>query len=296
MYQPAHYPEKPGPRSLPRWAVWAFAPLALALGIIAGVAASAYGPPAAPAEPVSVQAPPEEEPPAPADDPAAPGQMPGTGGSEPADADAAPLPPVETAALLPPPVDDSTYAARIPAAVGPALAEVRTLIDARTVLAGEFAAFTAGGRQWFQVDYQITRDINYDTMLVGIVKIAEYNNWVTAVRDYRDELTRWLTAAARRVRDAAVNEGFNLSWALFEAVPDRPFGFLASEVTPLPRGEGYLVTRPLAAVTDFTGPTVALAAVITPDAGPVTTPGPSTVYGPVLRFDSTDLYRPPSVP
>ena len=296
MYQHAHYPEQPARRSLPRWAVWAFAPVALALGLVVGVAASAYGPWGAPAESALVEAPPEQVTQAPAEDPAAPSQTPATDAADPAGTDPAPATAVETAALLPPPVDDATYTTPPVAAAGPAVAEVRTLVDARTVLSSEFDAFTAGGRQWFRVDYQMARDANYDTMLVGIIKIAEYNNWLTAVRDYRDELTRWLTAAARRVRDAAVTEGFNLGWTLLEVVPDRPFGFLASEVTPLPRGEGYLVTRPLAAVSDFSGPTVTIAAFVGTGTGPTTTPSPSNVYGPVLRFDPTDLYRPPTAP
>lgn len=294
MYQHAHRPEPPAPRSLPRWAVWAFAPAALALGLVVGVAASAYGPWAAPAEEIVVPAPPEQEPSAPADAPSPPSPWQGPGPGDPSDPDASTA--AETAVLLPPPVDDATYTVPAPSAAGPAVAEVRTLVEARTVLASEFSTFTAGGREWFHVDYQLARDINYDTMLVGIIKIAEYNNWLTAAQDYEDELTRWLTAAARRVRDAAASEGFKLSWALFEVVPDRPFGFLASEVTPLPRGEGYLVTRPLAAVSDFAGPSVTIAAFVGTGTGPVTNPSPAMVYGPVLRFDPTDLYRPPMAP
>lgn len=280
------------PRGLPRWAVWAFAPVALALGIIAGVAASAYGPWPAPAREPAIQAPSAEEPPATAESPAAP-PAPVVDQPEPTETEPPAALAAEAAPLLPPAVDDFNSVPATPP-VGPSVGEARTLVDARTALSTEFHTFTAGGREWFHVDYQMARDVNYDTMLVGIVKLAEYNNWLTAARDYRDELTRWLTAAARRVRDAAVNEGFNLSWALFEVVPDQPYGFLASEVTPLPRGQGYLVTRLLAAVTDFAGPTVTIATV--PGTGPVTDPDPAAVYGPVLRFDSTDLYRPPTAP
>lgn len=294
MYQHIHYPDAPAPRSLPRWTVWAFAPVALALGLIVGVAASAYGPWSAPAGEPAVQAPPEQETPAPADSTVVPPPATGNVPAQTPDPEAPSA--VGTAPLLPPAVDDSTYVTPVPVTAGPSLAEVRTLVDARTVLASEFGTFTAGGRQWFQVDYQMARDINYDTMLVGIVKIADYNNWLTAVRDYRDELTRWLTAAARRVRDAAQNEGFKLSWALFEVVPEPPYGFLASEVTQMPRGQGYLVTRPLAAVSDFSGPTVTLAAVAGTGGSPVTDPSPASVYAPVLRFDPTDLYRPPTAP
>jgi hypothetical protein len=202
---------------------------------------------------------------------------------------------VETAGLLTPPVDESAYDPdSAPWGGGAPQVEVRTLVDARTVLSTEFGAFSVDGVERFHGDYQLARDANYNTMLVGIVKIAEYNEWRTAVREHGDELERWLEAAARRVRPAAEKEGFGLSWTLFEVVSDRPYGFLASEVTEMPRGQGYLVTRPLAGVTDFAPTAVAIAA-IDVGAGPVTTgTEPWSVYGPVLRFDPTDLYRPPS--
>jgi len=276
-----------------RWILLAACPAALALGLIVGVAASAYGPAPQPAPGSTVQAePPSEQqqsepggaqtPPAAPQTADPPNLVPGTS------VDSV----VEPAPLLPPPVDDSAYATpAIPQAGVSAVAEVKTLVDARAVLAAEFGTFRTAGAEQFHVDYQLARDINYDTMLVGIIKLSEYSNWLTAVRDHGDELQRWLMAAARRIRTAADTEGFGLSWAIFEVVPERPYGFMTNEVTTTPSGQGYLVTRPLAAVTEFAGPTVTIAA--TPgSAGPVTQADPTAVYGPVLRFDPTDLYRP----
>jgi len=279
------------------WLLAAACPAALALGLIAGVAVSAYGTAAQPAPGPAVQAEPQTEPQLPgADDgqtgPATPQPINTSGADATNTADAV----VDSSTLLPPPVDDSTYATpAVPQAAATSVAEVKTLVEARTVLSAEFGTFRTGGAEQFHVDYQLARDINYDTMLVGIVKLAEYSNWLSAVRDHGDELQRWLMAAARRVRSAAEAEGFGLSWAIFEAVSERPYGFMASEVTAMPGGQGYLVTRPLAAVTEFSGPTVTITAA--PGEGPVTQPDPTAVYGPVLRFDPTDLYRPrPATP
>ncbi|MBP2018605.1 hypothetical protein J2Z79_002020 [Symbiobacterium terraclitae] len=272
-----------------RWLLLAAGPAALALGLIVGVAISAYGP-AQPAPGPGAQAEPQTD----TQQPGSPGGPAGTETVQPGlttTPEPASVADSESAPLLPPPVDDSAYATpAIPPAGSLSAAEVKTLVDARAVLTAEFSTFRTAGAAPFTVDYQLARDINYDTMLVGIVKLAEYNNWLSAVRDHGDELQRWLTAAARRVRSAAEAEGFGLSWAIFEFVPDRPYGFMASEVTATPNGRGYLVTRPLAAVTDFSGPTVTIAAL--PGTGPVTAPDPTAVYGPVLRFDPTDLYRP----
>jgi len=276
----------------------AASPLVLIVGVITGVAVSAYWPGA------RVQ----PGPPVTAEEPSGPtGETPDPGAETPdSEVPANPLetsqpvetaPAQETVGLLPPPFDFWSYPDTEPAAGGSApIVTVRTLVDARAVLTAEYGAFVADGRERFQVDYQLARDDNYDTMLVGIVKIAEYNEWVSAVRDHRAELNRWLRSAAQRVQEAAVADGFTLTWAIFEVVTDRPYGFLASEVTPTPRGDGYLVTRPLAAVTDVPRSIVSIASTDI-GGGPQTAAGqPSNVYGPVLRFDPTDLYRPTQQP
>lgn len=290
------YSDPPARRRVPRWVLLATSPAALALGLIVGVAASAYGP--AP-EPVPGQFQVEQQEP----EPQEPGQNgDSVGPTQPSESDeprpgtanqpAAPV--AEAVTLLPPPPDDTSHStATKPASGALSVAEVRSVMDARTVLAAEFATFSAGGKELFHVDYQLARDVNYNTLLVGIVPLAEYDNWIQAVRDYASELNRWLLAAARRVRSAAESEGFVLSWALFEVVPGEPYGFMEDEVTPMPRGEGYLVTRPLATVTDFTGPTVVVASL--PGSSPATRPIPGNPYVPVLRFDPTDLYRPQTV-
>lgn len=285
-------------RGLPRWLLLAATPLVLILGTVTGIAVSAWWPaPAVTPAPTT----PSEEPDAPSAESPTPGNVaPGTQVSEPTDDPTPPgdSGPTQEVGLLPPPVDFWSYPAGEPsqAASEPVLTEVKTLVDARAVLSAEYGAFSVGGRERFRVDYQLARDKNYETMLVGIVKIADYGEWVQAVKDHPDQLNRWLRSAAQRVQPAAVSEGFTLTWAIFEVVTDQPFGFLASEVTPMPRGGGYLVTRPLAAVTDAARSIVSIASTDI-GVGPQTVAGqPSNVYGPVLRFDPTDLYRPTQRP
>lgn len=307
----ASYDDFTPPRgSLPRWALWAAVPLVLALGFISGIALSTYWPEAPAATALQpegqneAQAPAGQSgatapPPTPASSqPAVPEQVDSTPREFPQDsrlaystpllphaADEIPYP---TASIHPAEPGDRADSASGPP-IGAAPAQVRTVVDARAALDTEFGSFRAGGSQRFTVDYQIARDINYNTVLIGIIKIAEYSQWVRAATDYPSELSTWLESAAERVKPAAQNEKFTLTWTIYEKVTETPYGFNASEVVRDPRG-GFVVTRPLAAVTDVARSDVTISA-----AGlsrPTTSDTPWATYGPVIRFDPTDIYRP----
>lgn len=307
----ASFDEVNPPRGgLPRWALFAASPLVLALGFISGIALSTYwpgvavpapvvadGPGALPANPPGTTSP---APALPTDGQSQPDQ--GSGGLiESPDSRRPGL----SSSTLPYAVDETPYLGRTPGPQGGSLStptetnttntpvaplKVRTVVDARTALAAEYGSFRVGGSTAFSVDYQLARDINYNTVLIGIVKIAEYGEWVRATRDHPAALQDWLKAAAERVKPAAENEKFTLTWTIYEKVTDPPYGFSTKEVTRDPRGGSYVVTRPLAAVTDVARSVVAVATVDA--ARPATNDTPWAAYGPVIRFDPTDLYRP----
>lgn len=282
-------------RPLPRWILPASLPLVIALGFVGGILVSAYGPdpPAPPAGETTEtvrepEAPPvdlEPEPerpivlPTPAEYPAV-SRLPGV---LPRDFDE-PL-------GLPEGAGRNGSAEPQPEAEPPPR-EVHTLVDARKALQAEFGRYTSGGRTLFELDYQVARDANYRTILIGIVKIAQYDGWLQAAEEEQERLLEWLRAAAERIRPAAEAENFRLVWTIFETVSDPPYGFLSKEVTPVPQGRGYVVTRPLAAVTDVARSTVTLLPVDTSSTLPSTGGSPWSAYGPVIRFDPTDLYRP----
>lgn len=295
---------------LPLWALFAAIPLALALGFLNGIALSTFGAVFPPTPPPSQgpAGPPANQGGSTAPAPAPPGGSPAmpdqTGGGLYDSPD--PQRPGSLTATLPQAADEIPYPIRPQAPSGPVnngdgdstpagapfTPPVRSVVEARAALSSEFGSFQVGGVKVFSVDYQLARDINYNTVLIGIVKIAEYSQWVRAVREHPVELQAWLQAAAERVKPAAQQEKFTLTWTIYEKVTDPPYGFGVSEVTRDPRG-GYVVTRPLATVTDVTRSTVSVAAV-DPDSHPASNNAPWTAYGPVIRFDPTDLYRPAS--
>lgn len=290
-------------KGIPRWALLAATPLILALGFISGIALSAYRPvPVAPATSVGQPpaATPDQPPPtAPPGESAAPADQSARLGL-PALADARPT---AIGSPLPHAVDEpAPFITRTPglnvtqttpsgSTTRPASvygAAVRTVVDARAVLTAEFGAFRVNDRQLFAIDYQVARDANYGTVLIGIVKIAEYGSWQQAVLEYPAQLETWMKAAALRVKSAELGDNFTLTWTIFEKVSEPPYGFAAKEVTRDPKG-GYVVTRLLAAVTDPANATVTIAA---SELRPTVNGAPWSAYGPVIRFDSTDLYRP----
>lgn len=285
-------------RRLPRWILPASLPLVIALGFVGGVLVSAYGPEIQPPSPppASSQTPGDTEPDVPPSDsepePDTTTVLPGP----PEYLVVSPLP-----GVLPRDFDEPLGLPEQGGAVGseqpgpdaePAPLEVRTLVDARKALLAEFSRYTSGGRELFGLDYQVARDANYRTILIGIVKIAQYDGWLKAVEEEPEKLLSWLRAAAERIKAAAEAENFRLVWTIFETVSDPPYGFLSKEVTPVPQGRGYVVTRPLAAVTDVSRSVVSLLPVDTSSTLPSTGGSPWSAYGPVIRFDPTDLYRP----
>lgn len=307
----APYDDLDTPRGgLPRWALFAAIPLVLALGFVSGIALSTYWPgipvPAQTSGPGAV-APNHGQ----ITSPSVPPRVPTAQDDSALGVDDLRESPdarrTGSSTALPQAVDEPLpYLTRTPGTItqpGPVTsnngpdsiyhrAEIRSIVDARAALTTEFGAFRPGGTKAFSVDYQLARDVNYNTVLIGIVKIADYGEWVRAVRDRRAELQVWLKAAAERVKPAATNEKFTLTWTIYEKVSDPPYGFSAKEVTRDPRGDGFVVTRPLAAVTDVARSVVAIASVDT--TRPATSDAPWATYGPVIRFDPTDLYRPTS--
>ncbi|MFZ5817990.1 MAG: hypothetical protein ACOY93_22285 [Bacillota bacterium] len=301
------YDAMPPRTGLPRWALLAVTPLVLAVGFVSGIALATYRPlPEPPAPPASRSDLAPQEPAG--GDPGASAPIAGTDPapeSPPGGLQESPDPRRSgVIALLPEAIDDPfpgsarpttpTAPPEGPVTTSPApstayhTAPVRTLSDARAALAAEFSSFQVGDRTLFSVDYQVARDANYNTVLIGIIKIAEYSEWVRATREHPSQLQSWLRAAARRVSPAATEERFTLTWTIYEKVNDPPFGFAAREVTRDPRG-GYVVTRLLAAVTD---PARALVSIAAPESPVAASENPWSAYGPVIRFDSTDLYRP----
>lgn len=299
----------PARRGLPPWMLFAAVPLVLALGFISGIALSIYRPvqpvPTQTAGPGQTPTLPQVQPgTAPSASPGDQGGSPPTTGGLQGSTDGRQSSGTTT---LPHAVDETPLPARIPGQNVPlenpagsnnqpgntyGRQEVRSLVDARAVLTTEFGAFRVDGQRLFTVDYQRARDIDYNVVLIGIVKISDYSNWVRATREYPHQLESWLRAAAERIRPAAMNEKFTLTWTIYETVSDPPYGFASKEVTPDPRGGGYVVTRPLAVVTNVAQTTIDIASGDSPASRAASTATPWTAYGPVIRFDPTDLYRP----
>ncbi len=296
---------------IPRWLLFAAMPLLLTLGFVSGIALATYrevpAPGAAPPnEPVAEApsptpasdektSPPTAETEAPAISPE--WTNPSTPTYQPQDM-VVQLPYMVDEGLLrnspsPGPPGMPTGPVTAPTSPGSGYGPVvRTRVDARAALAAEFSQYRVNGQVMFTVDYQVVRDSKQNTVLAGIVKLSEYSEWVREVREQPVRLEAWLKRAAERVRPAALNEGFHLTWTIFEAVSDVPYGFATREVTRTPAG-GYVVTRPLAAVVDLTNSTVAVGSVSDLSEGTAASlTAPWAAYGPVLRFDATDLYRP----
>jgi hypothetical protein len=80
--------------------------------------------------------------------------------------------------------------------------------------------------------------------IVGMIKLSEYPNWERAMREYPEELSAWLSSAARRVQSLAINT-FELSWGVVDQTVVKPKGFTDSEVVRR-TDRKYLVVRPLA--------------------------------------------------
>lgn len=281
----------------PRWALWSCIPVALSMGFIAGMALATYLP-----SPSAAPGPSEQ---------GGPTQTAGTPGTPQPPKANQPAPPQDSSwkipnTPLPQPVmpvqEDPPVNSRItpgPQTVPPEPVwsyqngPPRDVRMARSALTAMYAEYTGAGP--FSVEYQQMRHAGLGTSLVGLLRVDEYEGWATALQREPEKLQRWLESAARLAQPAAERDHFHLSWAVVEVRRSRPAGFADAELTPLSDGS-YLILRPLASTVDHTKEDVSLrplATLTTATAGrPVNDGSPWATYGPVLRFDESDLYRP----
>jgi len=276
---------------LPRWVLWAASPAILALGFVLGIALATYLPAGSPPPPDKVTAPTIH-----------PGDVAATGTAQPGPdvswqiVSPSPLPLRNTTL---PPVDAGDPKApqirpepEVPLqAFKGAPADIR---EARLALLTDYARYSDGHSE-FVVDYQQMRQAARGVSLVGLISISDYQVWMQALRENPDGLKRWLEGAARRTQSASARDPFHLSWAIVDVVRTKPEGFADYELIPL-ENRTYVVVRPLASTVDHTKAEVSLRPAnsleVAAAGQPVSATEPWAVYGPVLRFDETDLYRP----
>jgi hypothetical protein len=157
-------------------------------------------------------------------------------------------------------------------------APVATLVEAQAALAGEFPRYGT-----IAVTYQVLKDGQQSTTLVGVIHAADADAWNRALEQEQPKLQAWLESVAKRVAPAALKERFHLAWAVIDVVPQQPPGFGDSEVTLQPDST-YRVNRPLAATPDHAQTTVAMRDLndIRRGAagGPVLQRSPWFIYGP----------------
>ncbi len=315
-------------RGLPLWALWAALPVALSLGFVTGLVLAQYTP-QEPGGEVAVTGEPQyhsdDEPATPDSDaardlvdvPEIP-DVPDAGGTEARD----PSAPGGAASVSPPEADFSWQIVRterpdfglgegiiepsLPPLGGtpypsdprytygpPAPMDIR---EARDTLAREFGLYSTESVS-FSVQYQQMRHAGLGRSLVGMISVQDYPQWERALREEPGALEAWLRQAAERVRPAAREDGFHLAWAVVDVLGAKPAGFAPFEVTPLNDGT-YLVVRPLAATADHRHTEVALRPLgslsLAAAGQQAAMNSPWSIYGPVLRFDQTDIYRPVS--
>ena len=287
--QPTHRDLRLPTKGWPLWALGAVAPVVLALGFVGGMALATYLPRGA-KPPATAQTVPSVPTPPPAKAP----QQPATPAPSyiPSIRDfrrygdwedgTLPVPGPRTNNLPTPP--ETTRAGEPP----------KDIREARQELVRAFGRLQIGNRVIPSIDYQQMRNAGESISVVGMIRASDYATWTAIQQENPEQLQAWLENVARRVQAAAIRDRFWLSWAVVEVLPDKPSGFASYEVTPLVGGT-FLVVRPLAATMDPADTTVSLRAPVgdSPEAGQ-RPPGssPWATYGPVIRFDSTDLYRP----
>lgn len=281
------------PKGLPRWTLWAATPVVLALGFVAGMAVATYQPDQTPPEaphtevqlpPTTAQTAPSATQPAPAQTDAAwrivtsnqgktVGSLPGLPGES----------PLETGGHSTPTSPAQPFTGT------PTNSE-----DAKKALAADFSLFSHGGAV-FRAEYQKMTHSGTAASVVGMISAADYPNWEKAVREYPEPLRQWLESAAHRVQDAAAREGFYVAWAVVDVLDARPADFADNELTPMENGT-YLVIRRLASTADHTKSEISLrplTSLLDSRANRrVTSADPWSTYGPVIRFDGDDIYRP----
>lgn len=170
--------------------------------------------------------------------------------------------------------------------------EAQNAREARALLARAFGRYSGG----ITIDYQMMRNSGVSSSLVGMLSVQQYPLWAKALRDQPDQLHDWLNAASTSVAPAVNRDHFFLAWAVVDVVSSRPSGFAAHEVTPLDDGR-FLVIRPLASTSEQTHSLVTLRSSESLNQSTAGRPGSGAwfTYGPVIRFDNTDLYRPPAL-
>lgn len=172
-----------------------------------------------------------------------------------------------------------------------------TIMEARMALQSDFSEYRTGSGTIY-IEYQQMRQAASGISLVGLIQAHDYEDWSTALRTDPEGLKHWLESAARRVQQASTADHFHLSWAVVDVLRDPPEGFGPTEVTLLDN-RTYLVTRPLASTVDHTKADVSLRPLLSLEkaaAGErVNSNDPWAAYGPLLRFDATDIYRPERV-
>ncbi|HWI65526.1 MAG TPA: hypothetical protein VNT75_27155 [Symbiobacteriaceae bacterium] len=275
------------PRGLPNWTLWSAIPVVLALGFVVGMAIATYNPTGSTENttPTGVQAP--------------------TAQSNVQPAPTAAPTEIDTSFLIPTSTRAPGGAVANPTAgtrpSTPAFPPVKftgpvnTMDDARKALASDFGTFARNGIT-FTVEYQAyPQAAASGTSLVGMISTGDYPAWERALREQPDALTAWLKNAAERVREATARAGFYLSWAVIDVVQSRPAGYADKELT-LMENDSYLVVRRLAATMDYSKTEISLrpAASLQDSAAnkQITSTDAWATYGPLIRFDGDDIYRP----
>lgn len=290
----------PNRRGLPFWVLPAILPLALSLGFVVGMGLAHYRLLGAP-ETVA-------QAPLPSDVDASTGEfipsspqptLPLDAGtlvpahvepSEPAPTDVAVDEPVPTTpATKDGPVVTHPDPDHVYRVTPPTLPAVTSLAEARITLQNDRTgiALIPG------LEYQEMRNADGSVSLVGMLSVEQYMSWEALLRRDPDGLQKWLQSAAELVLSPKQADQFALSWALVETRVSVPSWALPSEVTALADGR-FLVVRYLAGTTGLGQPTVAVRAA--DSLGSPAEPGAAwSRFGPQIRFDSTDIYRPSGV-
>jgi len=270
------------PINLPLWVLIATAPVVVSVGLLVGIAAAIYWAPLGRGSP-----------------PVTAGGLEPGHSPEPTPSPAGTLAPAPS--ITPSPMPHPTpIPTPFPAPVQPSVPTPAptpiTVRDARNELARSFSTFQAGMVTIGTIDYQQMINRAQSTSIVGILSLDSYADWNRALDIEPQRLEAWLESAARAVLPATSSDRIFLSWSVVDVRATRPLGFADHEVTELSNGT-FLVIRPLASTLSHTEPVVTLrtrdnltmSPLLGPNAG-----GPWATYTPVLNFDSTDKYRPPT--
>ncbi|HLO04231.1 MAG TPA: hypothetical protein VK191_14055 [Symbiobacteriaceae bacterium] len=287
----------PTRRGLPFWVLPAILPLALSLGFVAGMGLAHYRLLGRPAP--SQQTPVQAGAPTPKGNSAATSPQPTlpleTATLSPAHVEPSePTPAVVTDPPTKPTTSNGPVAGhpnpdQIYTVTNPGRPTITTIGDARTALQSDWTgiALISG------LEYQQMRNADNSVSLVGMLSVEQYMSWEATLRRDPAALQHWLQAAATLVLNPMQTDRFALSWALVETRASVPSWALPSEVTPLADGR-FLVVRYLAGTTGLGQPTVEVRAAAS--LGSPADPSASwSRFGPQIRFDGTDIYRPSGV-